>query len=89
MQPPAQQGWGEWDASARQFEEIKGRCHEAGETYRPPWPARIEDDTPIVPRALAEQMCEEASVWLGEPFPRAWAAELAERANVVYQHNAR
>ena len=28
-------------------------------------------------------------MWLGEPFPRAWVAELAERANVVYQHNAR
>jgi hypothetical protein len=84
-----QQEWGEWDASARQFEEIQRRCHEAGETYRPPWRTRIEDDTPIVPRAVAEQACEEASVWLGEPFPRVWAAELAERANVVYQHNPR
>jgi hypothetical protein len=34
-------------------------------------------------------VCEEASLWLGEPFSRAWVAELAERANVVYQHNAR
>ena len=34
-------------------------------------------------------MCEKASLWLGEAFPRAWAAELAERAEVVYQHNAR
>jgi hypothetical protein len=84
-----QQEWGEWDASARQFEEIQRRCHEAGETYRPPWRTRIEDDTPIVPRAIAEQVCEEASVWLGEPFPRPWVAELAERAGVIYQHNAR
>ena len=84
-----QQGWGEWDASARLFEEIRMRCREAGETYRPPWPTRIEDDTPIVPRAVAEQVCEEASLWLGEPFPHEWVAELAERANVVYQHNAR
>jgi hypothetical protein len=89
LQPPAQQGWGEWDASARQFEEIQRRCHEAGETYRPPWPTRIEDDTPIVPQAVAEQVCEEATVWLGEPFPHGWVADLAERANVVYQHNAR
>lgn len=90
--PPPQReppGSGEWDASARQFEEIRMRCQEAGETYHPPWPTRIEDDTPIVPRAVAEQVCEEASVWLGEPFPRAWVAELAERANVVYQHNAK
>ena len=83
------QGSGEWDASARQFEEIQRRCHEAGEMHRPPWPTRIEDDTPIVPRAVAERVCEEASLWLGEPFPREWGAELAERANVVYQHNAR
>ena len=53
------------------------------------WRTRIEDDTPIVPRAAAELVCEEASLWLGEPFPRAWVAELAEHANVVYQHNAR
>jgi hypothetical protein len=64
------------------------RCAEAGQPYRPPWRTRIEDDTSIVPRAVAEYMCEEASLWLGEPFPRAWVAELAERANVVYQHNA-
>jgi len=84
-----QQGSGEWDASARQFEEIQRRGHEAGETYRPPWRTRIEDDTPMVPRAVAEQVCEGASLWLGEPFPREWVGELAERANVVYQHNAR
>ena len=84
-----QQGSGEWDASARQFEELQRRCHEAGETYRPPWRTRIQDDTPMVPRAVAEQVCEGASLWLGEPFPREWVAELAERANVVYQHNAR
>jgi hypothetical protein len=65
------------------------RLREAGETYRPPWSTRIEDDIPIVPRAVAEHVCEGASLWLGEPFPRAWVAELAERANVVYQHNAR
>jgi hypothetical protein len=50
---------------------------------------RIEDDTPIVPRAVAEQVCEEAARWLGEPFPRRWVAELTDRANLVYQHSAR
>jgi hypothetical protein len=34
-------------------------------------------------------VCERASLWLGEAFPRGWVAELAERADVVYQHNAR
>jgi len=43
--------------------------------------ARIQDDTPIVPRAIAEWVCEEASLWLGEPFPRQWVAELTERAS--------
>ena len=64
------------------------RCAQAGEPYRPPWRTRIEDETPVIPRAVAECVCEEASVWLGEPFPCAWVAELAECANVVYQHNA-
>jgi hypothetical protein len=64
------------------------RCEEAGEPYRPAWRTRVEDDTSINPRALAELVCEEASLGLGEQFPRAWVAELAECANVVYQHNA-
>ncbi|MGO8928041.1 MAG: hypothetical protein ACLQU3_14310 [Limisphaerales bacterium] len=86
---PEQAGWGEWDASARLYEEIQARRPEAGETERPPWATRIEDDTPIVPRAVAEQVCERASLWLGEALPRKWTLELAGRANVVYQHNAR
>lgn len=67
------------------------RRDEAGQTDRPPGRprARIEDDTPIVPRAAAERICEGASQWFGEPFPRKWVLELAERANLVYQHNAR
>jgi hypothetical protein len=65
------------------------RRPEAGETQGMPWRSRIKDDTPIVPRTAAEVVCEEASVWLGEPFPRPWVAELAERAGVIYQHNAR
>lgn len=86
---PQQPGWGEWDASARLHEEIQARRPEAGETESPLWATRIEDDTPIVPRAVAEQVCERASLWLGEALPREWALELAERANVVYQHNAK
>ena len=34
-------------------------------------------------------MSQETGLWLGEDFPQAWSAELAERANVVYRHNAR
>lgn len=62
-----------------------------GEKDRPPRraSARIEDDTPIIPCVVAEHVCEGASVWLGEALPRKWMLELAERANVVYQHNAR
>ena len=86
---PERQHWGAWDIDARLYTQMQERLREAGETYRPPWRTRIEDDTPIVPRAAAELVCEEASLWLGEPFPRAWVAELAEHANAVYQHNAR
>ena len=84
-----QGGWGEWDASARLYEDIQMRRPEAGETDRPPCRTRIEDDTAIIPRAAAELVCEEASLWLGEQFPRLWLTELVERANVVYQHNGR
>ncbi len=85
---PEHQGCGAWDISARLYREMQRRCEDAGQLYRPPWRTRIEDDTSIVPRAVAEGVCEEASLRLGEPFPRAWMAELAESANVVYQHNA-
>jgi hypothetical protein len=37
---------------------------------------RIESDTPIVPRAIMEAVCEEAGVWLGQPLPRRWIREL-------------
>src|ERR1039458_9914933 len=86
---PEQQHCGEWDIGARLYNQMQARLREAGETDRPPWRTRIEDDTPIVPRAATELVCEEASLWLGEPFPRAWGAELVEHANVVYQHNPR
>ncbi|MBI4662937.1 MAG: hypothetical protein HY735_29360 [Verrucomicrobia bacterium] len=52
-------------------------------------PPQIETDTPIVPRAVAEAVWDEASVWLGEPLPRRWRRELIEQANTVYASNAR
>jgi hypothetical protein len=64
------------------------RYKETGRIYHPPCPTRIEDDTPIIPRAAAELVCEEVFVWLKEPMPREWASELAERADEVYQHHA-
>src|SRR6266567_4168166 len=50
---------------------------------------QIESDTPIVPRAIMEAVCEEAGIWLGQPLPRRWIRELAARANAVYAHNPR
>ena len=50
---------------------------------------RIESDTPIVPRAVMEAVCEEAGVWLGQPLPRRWIRELTAHANTVYAHNSR
>ncbi len=88
---PEQRGVGEWDTGYRLWKEEQMRRREAGKRECPPrlWRTRIEDDTPIVPRAVAMGVCEEASLWFGEPFPRQWEAELAERANVIYQYNAR
>jgi len=50
---------------------------------------RIELDTPIVPRAIAAAVVEEAGVWLGQPLPRRWVRELTAYANTVYAHNPR
>lgn len=50
---------------------------------------QIELDTPLVPRAVAEAVREEAEVWLGEPLPRRWRVELIARANTVYARNPR
>ena len=54
-----------------------------------PGPARIEDDTPIVPHAIASAVWEEAGAWLGEELPREWRARLNERAEALYASNAR
>ena len=51
--------------------------------------ARIELDTPIVPRAVAEAVWEEASTWLDEELPRSWIAKLSHRAEAVYTRNER
>lgn len=50
---------------------------------------RIDQDTPIVPRAIAESVCEEVAVWLHEPLPRRWIRELTAQANTVYANNER
>lgn len=50
---------------------------------------RIQNDTPIVPRAVAEAVWQEARVHLQAELPRAWVRRLALRANLVYQRNAR
>jgi hypothetical protein len=52
-------------------------------------PARIQQDTPIVPAAVALGVWEEASQWLGEELPRAWLVRLLGRAEAVYASNAR
>ena len=57
-----------------------------GPIARPPR-RRIQNDTPIVPRAVAEAVWEEACVWLGEELPREWVRRLAVRADVTYTRN--
>ena len=54
-----------------------------------PGPSRIEHDTPLVPQAVAVAVWEEASLWLGEPLPRRWIAQLTARANTAYGGNDR
>ena len=54
-----------------------------------PGPARIEQETPLVPQAEATAGWEEASVRLGEDLPRAWLIRLTERAEAVYASNPR
>ena len=49
----------------------------------------IERDTPIIPRAVAEAVWEEASGWLDEALPRQWIGELVVRANTIDAHNRR
>jgi hypothetical protein len=48
---------------------------------------RVELDTPIVPRAVAEAVWEEACVHLGTTLPRRWIMELTTRAEEIYHHS--
>ena len=57
-----------------------------GPIARPPR-RRIQNETPIVPRAVAEAVWEEACVYLKTELPRAWMRRLAVRANLTYQRN--
>src|ERR1035441_7978040 len=41
---PERQHWGAWDIDARLYTQMQERLREAGETYRPPWRTRIEDE---------------------------------------------
>ena len=38
---------------------------------------RIEVDTPILPGAVMDAVRIETGLWLGQPLPREWVAELA------------
>jgi hypothetical protein len=50
---------------------------------------QIDLDTALRPRAVAQAVWEEASLWLGQPLPRRWLRELIAEANTVYAHNTR
>ncbi len=51
-----------------------------------PGPGPIEKRTTLIPWAVAEAVCEEVSVWLDEPLPRAWIPALAKRADAIFEH---
>ena len=53
---------------------------------RPPR-RRIENDTVIVPSAVADAVWEEACVYLQAELPVAWRRRLAVRANLTYRRN--
>src|SRR5258706_8143733 len=48
----------------------------------------IQREAPLVPRAVAEAVREEASVWLKEELPRSWIAQLARKADAIAARNA-
>lgn len=49
---------------------------------------QLETATPLAALAVARQVVEEASLWLGVPLPGRYAAGLAHRARRVYAHSA-
>ena len=92
LQPPllsGPAGIGEWEVSALDHDQMLRHRKAAGRPYVPPYHARTTDDTAIDPHTLAEHVCQEAALWVGEDLPGEWVAELAEGANVVYQHSPR
>ena len=49
----------------------------------------IVGDTPMVTRAAAEAVWEEAHQLLGEELPQEWIDLLAEKAETIYAHSTR
>jgi len=48
---------------------------------------QLEKATPIIALAIARQVVEEASLWLGVALPSRYAAGLAHRARRVFAHS--
>lgn len=48
---------------------------------------RLDRDTPLLPRLVAEGVCAEAAAWLDDDCPMALAPVLAARATRLYKHN--
>ena len=48
----------------------------------------IANDTPLVPRAAAEAVWEEACLLLGAYLPTGWITALADKAETLYQRRA-
>lgn len=49
----------------------------------------LQEETPLVPEAVAYRVCEEASVFLDAELPASWAALLVEKTAVISMHNPR
>lgn len=58
-----------------------------GAISRPRRSKPVESATPIVPRAVATAVWEEACVLVQEELPREWIRRLAVRADTVYGRN--
>jgi hypothetical protein len=78
-----------WEICVRLDKELQTQGTRNGEPWRPQCRTRIEEDTVILPLLIARIVCEEASRWLGEPFPVQWQAELALHADMLYQRNSK
>src|SRR6266540_6081033 len=51
--------------------------------------ASIVAETPLVPRAAAEAVWEEACALVGEELPGEWIVVLIEKAEGIYKHSPR